>query len=1021
MHESKGMSMSAGSSVAVAPVGVSSNAGPAPRNLPESRPMSVAPRFCPADTDPFTTVDWDYRTAAIKDENGKVLFEQTNCEIPSSWSPLATNVVVSKYFYGEPNTPERETSVKQVIHRVARTIADWGIADGYFASREDGENFYRDLAWMCLHQYGSFNSPVWFNVGLYHQYGVKGGKGNYHFNPATQVVERPATSYELPQASACFIQSVDDNMEDIMRLATSEAMLFKFGSGTGTDLSTIRSAKEKLSGGGTPSGPLSFMRVYDQIAAVVKSGGKTRRAAKMQSLKDWHPDILDFIQCKNKEEKKARTLIDSGEYDANFNGEAYSSIMFQNANLSVRLSDEFMRAVDEGKKWKTRWVTDATKSGPEYEAKYILRQMAEGAWACGDPGVQYDTTINKWHTCPNSGRINGSNPCSEYMFLDDTACNLSSLNLRKFQRPEGTFDVDRFRAAASVFITAQEILVDHASYPTPVIAKNSHLYRPLGLGYANLGSLLMSMGIPYDSDAGRGIAGSLTALLTGQGYLTSSRIASYLGPFAGYKENAEPMLRVMRMHRDAVDRIDSTCPDYLRAAAGKVWDECVDSGRQHGYRNAQATVLAPTGTIAFMMDCDTTGIEPDIALVKYKQLAGGGMMKIANRTVPVALKTLGYDSAEVERLVKYIEEHETIENCPDLKPEHVAVFDCAFKAANGTRTIHWKAHVKMMAAAQPFLSGAISKTVNMPKDSTVDDIEQAYFEGWRLGLKALAIYRDGSKQSQPLSTTKEGDRKKGADGRPARRRLPATRHSLTHKFSVGGHEGYITVGLFEDGTPGELFISMAKEGSTIGGLMDVIGTETSMGLQYGVPLEVLVEKFSHSRFEPSGWTPNPDIPVAKSVVDYIFRWLGIQFLPGFREANTPRRETSTEGGEDSAESHHMAEVVVKALPATSAPQTNGNGSTNGHGSSNGNGKASSSNGKLPAAIAQRVASPLLVGALHPTGHSSSRHSLETTSNRNQQFARFQSDAPACSGCGAITVRNGNCYLCHNCGTSHGCS
>ncbi len=1018
MHESKGMSMSAGSSVAVAPMGVSSNAGPAPRNLPEMRPMSVAPRFCPPDTDPFTTVEWDYRTAAIKDENGKVLFEQTNCEIPASWSPLATNVVVSKYFYGEPNTPERETSVKQVIHRVARTIADWGIADGYFASREDGENFYRDLAWMCLHQYGSFNSPVWFNVGLFQQYGVKGCKGNYHFNPATQQIERPATSYELPQASACFIQSVDDNMEDIMRLATSEAMLFKFGSGTGTDLSTIRSAKEKLSGGGTPSGPLSFMRVYDQIAAVVKSGGKTRRAAKMQSLKDWHPDILDFIQCKNKEEKKARTLINSGEYDANFNGEAYSSIMFQNANLSVRLSDEFMRAVDEGKKWKTRWVTDATKSGPEYEAKYVLRQMAEGAWACGDPGVQYDTTINKWHTCPNSGRINASNPCSEYMFLDDTACNLSSLNLRKFQRPEGNFDVDRFRAAASVFITAQEILVDHASYPTPDIAKNSHLYRPLGLGYANLGSLLMSMGIPYDSDAGRGIAGSLTALLTGQGYLTSSRIASYLGPFAGYKENAEPMLRVMRMHRDAVDRIDSTCPDYLRAAAGKVWDECVDSGRQHGYRNAQATVLAPTGTIAFMMDCDTTGIEPDIALVKYKQLAGGGMMKIANRTVPVALKTLGYDSAEVERLVKYIEEHETIENCPDLKSEHVAVFDCAFKAANGTRTIHWKAHVKMMAAAQPFLSGAISKTVNMPKESTVDDIEQAYFEGWRLGLKALAIYRDGSKQSQPLSTTKEGDRKKGADGRPARRRLPATRHSLTHKFSVGGHEGYITVGLFEDGTPGELFISMAKEGSTIGGLMDVIGTETSMGLQYGVPLEVLVEKFSHSRFEPSGWTPNPDIPVAKSVVDYIFRWLGIQFLPGFREANTPRRETSTEGGEDSAESHHMAEVVVKALPATSAPHVNGNGS-----STNGSGKTSSSNGKLPVAIAQRIASPqlALASASYPSGHSSSGHSLESTANRNQQFARFQSDAPACSGCGAITVRNGNCYLCHNCGTSHGCS
>lgn len=997
MHESKDLLSSPGSSVAVAP-----GAWGGPRNLPEIRPMSVASRFCPADTDPFSTVEWEYRTAAIKDESGKVLFEQTNCEIPAAWSSLATNVVVSKYFYGEHQKPERETSVKQVIHRVARTIADWGIADGYFASREDGENFYRDLAWMCLHQYGSFNSPVWFNVGLYHQYGVTGAKGNYRYNPQTREVERPETSYESPQASACFIQAVDDSMEDIMRLATSEAMLFKFGSGTGTDLSTIRSSKEKLAGGGIPSGPLSFMRVYDQIAAVVKSGGKTRRAAKMQSLKDWHPDILEFIQCKNREEKKARTLIDSGEYDSNFNGEAYSSIMFQNANLSVRVSDEFMRSVEEGRKWKTRWVTDPTQSGPEFESKWLLRQMAEGAWACGDPGVQYDTTINKWHTCPNSGRINASNPCSEYMFLDDTACNLSSLNLRKFQRPDGVFDVERFRSAASIFITAQEILVDHASYPTPAIAKNSHLYRPLGLGYANLGSLLMSMGIPYDSDAGRGIAGSLTALLTGQAYLTSSRIAGYLGPFAGYKENAEPMLRVMRMHRDAVDRIDYRCPDYLRAAAGKVWDECVDSGRQYGYRNAQATVLAPTGTIAFMMDCDTTGIEPDIALVKYKQLAGGGMMKIVNRTVPLSLKNLGYDSAEVERIVKHIEDRETIEGAPDLKTEHLPVFDCAFKANNGTRSIHWKAHIKMMAAAQPFLSGAISKTVNMPSDSSVEDIEQAYFEGWRLGLKALAIYRDGSKQSQPLSTTKEGDRRKGGSSdRPARRRLPATRQSLTHKFSVGGHEGYITVGLFEDGTPGELFISMAKEGSTIGGLMDVIGTETSMGLQYGVPLEVLVEKFSHTRFEPSGWTPNPDIPVAKSLVDYIFRWLGIQFIPGFREANTPRRDpVPGVDGEDADETHLWAEVVEKALPATSAPSSNG---STGH-STNGN-------GKLPAAIDRRMTSLPLA-----TNGASDR-----TANRNQQFAKFQSDAPSCGQCGAITVRNGNCYLCHNCGTSHGCS
>ncbi|MDX1967224.1 MAG: vitamin B12-dependent ribonucleotide reductase, partial [Planctomycetaceae bacterium] len=571
----------------------------ATRTLPERQPMHVSLTFCSPDVAPFDTVEWDRRTAAIKDENGKVLFEQTDCEIPAPWSPLATNVVVSKYFYGEHGTAEREHSVRQVIHRVARTIADWGTQDGYFASREDGENFYKELAWLCLHQYGSFNSPVWFNVGLFQEYGVKGSRGNYYWDRETREVDRPATPYEYPQASACFIQSVDDNMEDIMRLATSEAMLFKFGSGTGTDLSTIRGSKEKLSGGGTPSGPLSFMRVYDQIAAVVKSGGKTRRAAKMQSLKDWHPDILEFIQCKLKEEKKARVLIESGEYDSNFNGEAYSSIMFQNANLSVRLSDEFMRAVETNGKWHTRWVTDSNREGPTYDARYVMRQMAEGAWYCGDPGVQYDTTINRWHCCPNSGRINASNPCSEYMFLDDTACNLSSLNLRKFQRPDGSFDVDRYRQAAAIFITAQEILVDHASYPTPQIAANSHKFRPLGLGFANLGSLLMSMGIPYDSDAGRGIAGALTALLTGQAYLTSSRIASYLGPFEGYEENAAPMLRVMRMHRDAVDRIDFACPEFLRKAAEKVWDECVDSGRTYGYRNAQATVLAPTGTIAF--------------------------------------------------------------------------------------------------------------------------------------------------------------------------------------------------------------------------------------------------------------------------------------------------------------------------------------------------------------------------------------------------------------------------------------
>jgi ribonucleoside-diphosphate reductase alpha chain len=1007
MHSSKGIALNQFSSGATVSGGRATAA------------MRVDPYFCPVGVDPFDTVEWDLRTAQIKDENGKVLFEQNDCEVPKDWSPLATNVVVSKYFYGEPNTDERERSIRQVIYRVARTITDWGIQDGYFATTEDGENFYRELAWLCVHQHGSFNSPVWFNVGLYHQYGVKGSQGNYHFNPKTKVIERPATPYEYPQASACFIQSVDDTMEDIMRLATSEAMLFKFGSGTGTDLSTIRSSREKLSGGGTPSGPLSFMRVYDQIAAVVKSGGKTRRAAKMQSLKDWHPDIMDFIQCKTREEKKAHVLIASGEYDSNFNGEAYSSIMFQNANLSVRLSDEFMQTLEADGDWTTRWVTDPSKSGPTYKAREILHEIAKGTWQCGDPGVQYDTTINKWHTCKNSGPINASNPCSEYMFLDDTACNLASINLKKCLRDDGTFDVERFRRACAIFLTAQEILVDHASYPTPSIAENSHLFRPLGLGYANLGSLLMSMGIPYDSDAGRGIAGALTALLTGQGYLTSSQIAANIGPFAGYRDNEQSMLEVMQMHRDAVEKIDPACPAYLRDAARQVWNECLQSGRRYGYRNAQATVLAPTGTIAFMMDCDTTGIEPDIALIKYKQLAGGGMLKIVNRTVPHSLRTLGYDEPEIKGILDYLESHETIEGAPGLREEHLPVFDCAFKPANGTRSISWQAHVKMMAAAQPFLSGAISKTVNMPSDSTIEDIEKAYVEGWKLGLKALAIYRDGSKQSQPLATKKEGDRKAGAAAdTPAliRRRLPDTRQSITHKFSVGGHEGYLTVGLFEDGSPGELFITMAKEGSTIGGLMDVIGTETSLALQYGVPLDAMVKKFSHARFEPSGWTTNPDIPVAKSVVDYIFRWLGIQFIEGFREANTPKRDDSDSGGHENFKnpsSHDVkgvtgAKEAASAAPATSGtsnvnrltePKRNGtDGASNGHSTSNGHG---SRNGN---------------------GHSANGSELfHQTSSRSEQFAHFQSDAPACDSCGAITVRNGNCYLCHNCGQSMGCS
>ncbi len=968
----------------------------------ESPGLSIEARFCPTDGDPFETVQWDLRTAAIKGENGEVLFEQTDCEVPASWSQLATNVVVSKYFYGEVNTPEREHSVRQLIHRVSRTITDWGMEDGYFASAEDGERFYRELTYLCLHQYGAFNSPVWFNVGLYHQYGVQGSLCNWHWNPATDTVQQPENPYEYPQGSACFIQSVNDNMEDIMELARSEAMLFKFGSGTGTDLSTLRSHREKLSGGGKPSGPLSFMRVYDQIAAVVKSGGKTRRAAKMQSLKVWHPDIMEFIECKSKEEKKARLLIEKGGYEANFNGEAYSSILFQNANLSVRVTDDFMRAVEEDKPWTTRWVTDPSKAGPTFPAREVLGKMAECAWACGDPGVQYDTTINRWNTCSNSGRINASNPCSEYMFLDDTACNLASINLMKFRQTDGTFDVAGFQSACRVFFIAQEILVDHASYPTKRIAENSHRFRPLGLGYSNVGSLIMSSGLAYDSDAARGVCGAMTALLHGAANLTSAELAAAVGPFAGYAINREPMLHVMQMHRDEVEKIDPACPPYLKQAARAVWDDVLANGRRHGFRNAQATVLAPTGTISFLMDCDTTGIEPDIALVKYKQLAGGGMLKIVNQTVPLALTTLGYDQPQIESILAYIDHEDTIEGAPDLKDEHLPVFDCAFQPRNGSRSIAWRAHVRMMGAAQPFLSGAISKTVNMPRETTPEDVGDAYREGWHLGLKALAIYRDGSKESQPLSTSTEADKSAAKQvAVPRRERLPDTRRSMTHKFNVAGHEGYITVGLFNDGRPGELFITMAKEGSTIGGLMDAFGTAVSMSLQYGVPLEVYVNKFSHTRFEPMGHTKNPDIRIAKSIVDYIFRWLGIEFLPGYREAMLGHPAADEPTAEDTE-----TETVLAAKKAGEPKRLQGAVSSP---------PAKKPNGATPKAVAD-------VGSLlERAGMMKIDLNGGNYSNRTEQFASFQTDAPSCDNCGAITVRNGNCYLCHNCGNSMGCS
>jgi ribonucleoside-diphosphate reductase alpha chain len=1001
-----------------------------PSPTPESRAgrtaVEIRPTFCPTEVaSPFDTTEWELRTAAIKGEDGKVLFEQPACEIPAAWSQLATNVVVSKYFYGEIHTPEREHSVRQLVHRVARTIADWGIADGYFKTKQDGENFYRDLSWLCVHQHGAFNSPVWFNVGLYHQYGVKGAPCNWRWDEARRDVVMPENPYEYPQGSACFIQSVKDNMEDIMELARSEAMLFKFGSGTGTDLSTLRSQREKLAGGGKPSGPLSFMRVYDQVAAVVKSGGKTRRAAKMQSLKVTHPDIMEFIECKSKEEKKARVLIEKGGYDSNFNGEAYSSILFQNANLSVRVTDDFMEAVDRNDTWTTRWVTDAAKAGPSFKARDVMGRMAECAWQCGDPGVQYDTTINRWHTCPNSGRINASNPCSEYMFLDDTACNLASINLMKFRRPDGAFDVERFAAACRIFFIAQEILVDHASYPTQRIARNSHLYRPLGLGYSNLGSLLMADGLAYDSDAGRGLCGALTAILHGTANRTSAELAAAVGPFEGFAANREPMLNVMQMHRDAVEKIDPTCPKYLHDAARRIWDDVLAGGRQHGYRNAQATVLAPTSTISFLMDCDTTGIEPDIALVKYKQLAGGGMLKIVNQTVPLALRTLGYDEPAVEGVLAFIDKNDTIEGAPGLKDAHLPVFDCAFKPRLGVRSIAWEAHVKMMAAAQPFISGAISKTVNMPRETTPADIAGAYLEGWRLGLKALAIYRDGSKESQPLNTSSEADKTAAkATAAPRRERLPDTRRSVTHKFNVGGHEGYITVGLYDDGRPGELFITMAKEGSTIGGLMDAFGTAVSMSLQYGVPLEVYVKKFSHTRFEPWGYTKNPDIPVAKSLVDYLFRWMGTEFIPGYREANRPGGHGGEgSGGEAAAGGDTETERKPAAMTAS--------GLADGQGKAKANGEATASRGRHPAGGNGRTtgSAPTAGGAkaaatavlLERAGLKMAVDPSASPADRQSQFAKFQIDAPACDNCGSITVRNGNCYLCHNCGNSMGCS
>jgi ribonucleoside-diphosphate reductase alpha chain len=824
-------------------------------NIDADTGLTWTQKFCPVGTDVWETTTWEKRNASIGDASGNMVFEQSDINVPTPWSMTATNVVVSKYFRGHVGTEERETSIQQLIHRVTNTVATWGLEDGYFDSPESAEAFRNDLTWLCLHQHMAFNSPVWFNVGV----------------------------EERPQCSACFINSVEDSMESILGLAKTEGMLFKWGSGAGTNLSPIRSSKELLRGGGEASGPVSFMRGFDAFAGVIKSGGKTRRAAKMVILDVDHPDIVEFVNCKVEEEKKAWALIDAG-YDGGFNvpGGAYDSVFFQNSNNSVRVTDAFMKAVEEGAEWHTRAVTNG-EVVESIDARDLMNQIADAAWQCGDPGLQFDTTVNDWHPCINTDRIYASNPCSEYMFLDNSACNLASLNLMKFRKDDGGFETDRFLAAVRTAITAQEILVDRASYPTPEIEQNSLDYRPLGLGFANLGALLMSKGLPYDSEEGRNYAGTITALMHGEAYAQSSRIAELRGPFAGYHRNQKPMLRVIGKHRKAAKGIAKLgVPKDMLAVTKKVWDECYALGQKHGYRNGQVTVLAPTGTIGFMMDCDTTGVEPDIALIKYKKLVGGGMLKIVNQTVPLALQELGYSPTEQAAIGAFLETHETIEGAPFLKDEHLAIFDCAFKPRNGVRTIEPMGHVKMMGACQPFLSGAISKTVNMPSDASIEDISEIYMESWRLGLKAVAVYRDGCKRTQPLNTSLDTSTPKSKEAvkveyKPVRRKLPVERAAITHKFSVAGHEGYITVGQYEDGSPGEIFLVMAKEGSVVSGLMDAFATSVSLALQYGVPLDALSNKFMHMRFEPSGFTGNPEIPIAKSIMDYIFRWMDLRF------------------------------------------------------------------------------------------------------------------------------------------------
>ncbi len=1048
------------------------------------RGLTIQRYFTNAGKHPFDDVVWERRSSIITNPDGSVVFQMDGAEIPASWSQLATDIVVSKYFrksglHGDPS--QSETSVRQVVKRVAHTIRTAGEqAGGYFATKKDAESFEQELSFLLVNQYGAFNSPVWFNCGLFHEYEIEGSGGNWAWEAKTDTIEQTANAYSRPQCSACFIQSVDDDLMSIYGLVKSEARLFKYGSGTGTNFSSLRGRQEMLSGGGTSSGLMSFLEVLDRAAGATKSGGTTRRAAKMVCLDMDHPEIVDFMEWKVREEAKARALIAAG-YDSDFNGEAYKTVSGQNSNNSIRITDEFMNATLSSGEWHTRARTTG-KVVDTYAATDLWEKLAKAAWSCADPGVQYDSTINRWHTCPNTAPIRASNPCSEYMFLDNSACNLSSLNLTKFVRDDSSFDVEGYRHAAAVFLIAQEILVDLSSYPTDEIAKNSHDFRPLGLGYANLGTLLMLLGLPYDSDGGRAVASALTAILCGHAYRTSAEMAATKGPFNGYAVNADPMLNVMRMHRDAAHAIDrNKCPEELWRAACEDWDDVVTFGEEHGFRNAQTTVLAPTGTIGLLMDCDTTGIEPDFALVKFKKLAGGGYFKIVNQSVPMALERLGYTDLQTREIVAFVsgtntllgsphinrtslkekgftdedlkkvenilpgvfdlhlgfgawvlgaetfarlgitaeklsqpgfnllrhldftdaqiqEANDTIigrmtiEGAPYLRQEHYAVFDCANRCGRtGKRFLAAMAHVRMMAAAQPFLSGAISKTVNLPGEATVEDVRNVYEEGWRLGLKAVALYRDGCKASQPLSATSDEEEPEEAAAtesastatataamiRPSgeRIRLPKKRRGFTQEARVGGHKVFLRTGEYDDGTLGEIFIDMHKEGAAFRSLMNCFAMAVSVGLQYGVPLDTYVEQFTFTRFEPHGVVSgHPNIKFSTSIVDYIFRVIGVEYLQRYDFAQVPPEEIQEEPS-------HIADPVETRREQEQA--------------------ASAREEKALAATVKARGQDM--GAL------------------DAQLEEMMGDAPVCDQCGHITVRNGACYKCLNCGNSMGCS